>query len=116
MSTDLAEALSKELKRRNLSLRRAAQEIDVSHTTLSRLMSGKTRPDVDTCTRIAEFLRLRVSRVLELAGYAEAGDLTGTDSPLYEQYVGAWRELREENREFVVRMIQALLDTSEDSG
>jgi len=93
MKTDLAEALSEELKRRNLSLRSAAQEIGVSHTTLSRLVSGTTRPDFDTCARIAGFLRLRVSRVLELAGYAEAGDLTGTG--------GA---------------IQALLDTSEDSG
>ena len=116
MTTDLAEALSEELKRRNLSRRSAAEEMGISHTTLSRLMNGKSRPAVSTCAKIAVFLRLRVSRVLELAGYAEDGDLTGTDSPLYEQYVGAWRELREENREFVVRMIQALLDTSEDSG
>ncbi len=116
MNTDLAEALSKELKRRNLSLRRAAQEMGISHTTLSRLISGKTRPDVDTCAKLAGFLRFRVSRVLELAGYVETDALTGATGLLYEEYIGAWRQLREENREFALRVIRTLLDTPEDSG
>jgi len=115
MSTELANAISKELQRRNFSLRRAAEEMEISHTTLSRLVSGKTRPDVETCVSIAGFLRLRLSRVLELAGYVEPDASTGANGDLLEEYLGGWKELREEDRRFVLKVIRTLLDVSEGS-
>lgn len=115
MTEGLAEVFNKKLQRRNFSLREAAEEIGVSHATLSRLLSGKTRLGFVTCAKLARFLRLRVARVLELAGHAETGTLTGMDDPLLEDFVGTWQELREEDKRFVSRVIQTLLDDATES-
>jgi len=115
MSEELSSAIRGELQRRNLSLREAAQEIGVSHATLSRLLHGLTRPDYETCAKLAGYLRLRVARVLELAGYAEAGALTGTDDPLLEEFFGRWQKLRGQDRQFVLQVMRTLLDSSPDS-
>ncbi len=89
--------------------------MDTSHATLSRLLSGRSRPDFSTCAKLAGFLRLRVARVLELAGYAEVGALTGTDDAFLEEAVGRWTRLREEDKRFLLQVMQTLLDASADS-
>jgi len=66
------EELGKAIKRRReelgLSLRDVADVIDVSASTLSRIESGKGRPDADNIARITQWLDMPVDRVMRKMG------------------------------------------------
>ncbi len=115
MSEGLADAMNKEPARRNLSLREAEEGTGVSQATLSRLLSETTRPGHETCTRLAGALPVRALDVPEVAGHTETGPLTGVGSLLLEAFVGGWKRLREEDKRFVSRVMQTLLDGSSAS-
>jgi transcriptional regulator with XRE-family HTH domain len=55
---------------RGISWRRLAEEAGVSASALSALRNGKAdRPSMETCYRLAGYLRYDLGRVLRLAGY-----------------------------------------------
>lgn len=66
------EELGKAIKRRReelrLSLRDVADVINVSASTLSRIESGKGRPDADNIARITQWLDMPVDRVMRKIG------------------------------------------------
>jgi transcriptional regulator with XRE-family HTH domain len=59
----LVAMLDKEIKKRGLSVREAAKQIGVSHTTIFRVLAG-TPIDVDTLVAIANWLNVRPSALL----------------------------------------------------
>lgn len=115
MHNELIEIINKELNRRNISMREAAEQIQIDPSTLSRLLSGKTRPCLDTCGKIADWLQLPVERVLALAGYKEDQSFTERDLLDLERIREAWPKLTEREKEGIRRLIRGLVETSEDS-
>ena len=70
----IRERLRRARKRRNLSLRQVADEIDVSPSTLSRLERG-AQPDLETVHKLIEWLELDRNAVFRSAP-AKAKDTT----------------------------------------
>lgn len=64
--TDLTEALIKDkMRMNNLSMRKAAAEIGVSHTTVIRILEGEPY-DIPTAEKIAVWLGVPLSTLLDL--------------------------------------------------
>lgn len=61
----LKELLDNEMKKRGLSLRATAKQIDVAHTTIQRVLNGDSA-DVDTITKICDWLGVSVSTALDV--------------------------------------------------
>ena len=76
MSTIDYEKLIAALDLRGVSRRRLAQELDVSRSTIMRILSGKHRPSYFTANGIAEVLDLSGRECLEIffPRYAASGD------------------------------------------
>lgn len=66
-------------QQRGLSLRGLATELEVAPAHLSRLANGKTKPNPDTCKRIADYFGDPVILVLRLAGWVEDDDITADE-------------------------------------
>ena len=100
----LAEAVAQ----RATSWRRLAAEAGVSHAALSALRTGKAeRPSMETCYRLATFLRADVWRVLRLAGH-EVGEERAVDvgDPELDLMVHGLLELEPEERELVKEFVR----------
>jgi transcriptional regulator with XRE-family HTH domain len=63
--------LETELERRRLSVRKAAKEIGIAHTTLHGAIDGTRRLDIGTAQAIARWLKVPLSTVVEEADAAE---------------------------------------------
>lgn len=61
------EILENELQRRGLSVREAAKEIGISHTTLHAAKDGTRNLDVGTALLIAKWLKVPLSTIVEEA-------------------------------------------------
>lgn len=61
----LSELLKKKMKVDKMSLREAADEIGVSHSTVDRAIKGKT-VEVDTLVKISEFVGVPVESVFDV--------------------------------------------------
>lgn len=63
-------------KKKNLSQRKLAKIIKVSHSTLNDLEKGKVKkPNVDVLRKISEELDLNLEKLMLLAGYGKVVDL-----------------------------------------
>lgn len=65
--------LQNQMNARNLSSHRAAEEIGCSHTTILRALKGE-RIDVDTLIKIANWLHVRPSELLNSMGDTSLAD------------------------------------------
>ena len=61
----LEKLLLDKMRSRNMSLREAAREVGVSHTTISRTLMGK-HTDMETLEAIARWLEVPLSSVLDV--------------------------------------------------
>ncbi|KXK05713.1 MAG: DNA-binding protein [Acidobacteria bacterium OLB17] len=62
---ELGKAISRRRNELKLSLRDVADETNVSASTLSRIESGKGRPDAENIARIMQWLEMPVDRVMK---------------------------------------------------
>ncbi|MBP7692693.1 MAG: helix-turn-helix transcriptional regulator [Anaerolineales bacterium] len=76
---NLGEYLTERREQRGLSLRGLAAELEVAPAHLSRIATGKTKPNPDTCKRIAEYFGDPVILVLRVAGWVDDEDITADD-------------------------------------
>lgn len=94
----LAELIRGEIRRRGLNQSKAATELDVPQSILSRWLSGQIQPSAERCPRLAVFLGLRRDDVMRMAGHWEEepdppdGRRQGRSDPVVELCL---RELRE---------------------
>lgn len=56
-----------------------AAELDFAPAHLSRIGTGKTKPNPETCKRIADYFGDPVILVLRLAGWVDDDDITADD-------------------------------------
>ena len=97
--------LEKAMKEQGLSSHKAAEAIGVSHTTILRALRGET-VDVDTIIKIANFLKVRPSELL---------NSMSTDTALTDQLavlLSHSPEFEEELRDAVERVKGGALDSA----
>ena len=73
MTDTIARLLEERMGERGLSLRKAGREIGVAHTTLARIINGEPY-DVATAEKIADWLGVPVSTLLDTGGASEGRD------------------------------------------
>ena len=91
----LKELLDQKIRERGLSLRTAATEIGVSHTTVVRVLKGEPA-DVPTLTKICTWLNVSPAMVLE----GEAYDATSVFTAISETIPGLLDILKEATEDF----------------
>jgi len=68
MSSGLAERIRAELTRRHWSQRELARQARMSHTTVSKVLSGRLAPSYEFCRAVAGVLGMPRESVLRWAG------------------------------------------------
>lgn len=112
---NLSEYLKSEIARRNLSVRKAADHIGISHVTLLRILSGET-PNLETLNKLSEWTRTDLAFLLELLGYhvetenAEADRLARLVEydPLYRRLFSLLERLGHDELAFAVEYLEYL--------
>ena len=86
MDTNMLTSLLKEhMRERGMSLRQAAKEIGVSHTTISRILGGQTA-DIDTLVAIAKWMKISPSTLMDTGGEADSKTLSAKIAAVIEQH------------------------------
>jgi transcriptional regulator with XRE-family HTH domain len=80
----LPKLLEKRLRDRKISVRTAAEELNVSHTTLHRIMNGETM-DLKTLVNLSNWLGVRPSTILDSDANDEKTSISSTITALIEQ-------------------------------
>lgn len=112
---NLSEYLKSEIARRNLSVRKAADHIGVSHVTLLRILSGET-PNLETLNKLSEWTRTDLAFLLELLGYHIETDYVESDrlarlveyDPLYRRLFALLERLGHDELAFAVEYLEYL--------
>ncbi|MBA7580277.1 hypothetical protein ES708_22168 [subsurface metagenome] len=89
MSTQEAPIVSflKEIMRRRKRLpSQLAADLGVSHTSVSRWLSGKDRPSLVSCVRLANYAGVPLERVLSAAGYSMPPEKAANELPEFREY------------------------------
>lgn len=106
----IAQLVTDEIARRNLSIRDFARLVGVSHPTISAILSGDT-PSYDVCGKLAPVLRTSLDATLRAAGLLPP---SSTD-PLTEEAEHLLSLLSPDRREEAIRFIRYLATTQEGS-
>jgi transcriptional regulator with XRE-family HTH domain len=69
---DLGQLLAKVIKERGISIRQAARDAGVTHTTLNRILNGAV-VDITTLEKLAVFLDVSLSSLINLVAPAVSG-------------------------------------------
>lgn len=112
---NLSEYLKSEIARRNLSVRKAADHIGISHVTLLRILSGET-PNLETLNKLSEWTRTDLAFLLELLGYHVETENAESDrlarlveyDPLYRRLFSLLERLGHDELAFAVEYLEYL--------
>jgi len=97
------------MKRRGRIPSQLAVDIGVSHTSVSRWLSGKDLPSPQSCQKLADYASVPLQRVLSLAGYLPWASETGTEAwPHFRQY--AEEKYPDELDDDLITMIEDLIE------
>ncbi len=97
------------LRRRRCVPSRLAADLGVSHTTVSRWLSGKSVPDTDSCRRLAEYSGVSLQAILAHAGHLpKMAELSPAEWPEFREY--ALRKYPGELDEDIITMIEGLIE------
>jgi len=88
-----------------------AHELGINHSTISRWLSGKNMPDVQSCRSLAAFCNIPVEEILSAAGYLPEGSIIGrSEWPEFREY--AHSKYPDELDEDVIVMIEDLIESN----
>lgn len=112
---NLSEYLKGEIVRRNLSVRKAADHIGISHVTLLRILSGET-PNLETLNKISEWTHADLVFLLELLGYHVEAKTIETDrlarlieyDPTYRRVFALLEKLGPDQLQYAVDYLEYL--------
>lgn len=102
---ELAVAITKEMQRRNVSVREAARIIGVSHPTLMKALAGD-RITFEFADSLSKFLRTSTEHVLRLGGLLPKID---PKEQFFEQILHKIKTLSEEDQQHLMNFIDFLL-------
>ncbi len=112
MSTEdapLATFLTEVMRRRRRLPSQLAADLNISHATVSRWLSGADVPSTRSCRRLAEYTGVPLEKILSIAGHmpkvSEAGP---AEWPEFSEY--ARKKYPNELDEDLITMIQDLIE------
>jgi len=101
--------LSDTMKRRGRIPSQLAADIGVSHTSVSRWLSGKDLPSPQSCQKLADYASVPLQRVLSMVGYLPWVSETGPEAwPHFRQY--AEEKYPNELDDDLITMIEDLIE------
>jgi len=105
---DFVTFLQEIMRRRGRLPSQLAADLGVSHTSVSRWLSGKDKPSLISCVRLAKYAEVPLERILRTAGYAMPLDKTASELPEFREYAKSKypRELDDD----LVTLIEDLID------
>ncbi len=96
-------------RRRGMSLSRLAADLGVSHTTVSRWLSGKSRPGIRSCERLARLSDSTISKILALSGHMPITLANQSSNwPEFREYVS--QKYPDEFDEDLILLIEHLIE------
>jgi len=86
-----------------------ATDLGVSHTSVSRWLSGKDRPSLVSCIKLANYTGVPLQRVLQIVGYLmPLEETTASELPYFQEY--AKRKYPQELDDDLVTLIENLIE------
>ena len=106
----LLESFIKEIMQRRRRLpSQLAADIGMSHATVSRWLSGKDSPSIQSCLKLAEYSGISLHKVLAITGHLpETARVKSDDWPEFREY--ARQKYPDELDEDLIVMIEDLID------
>ncbi len=100
----------KELMRRRKRLpNQLAADLGISHTTVSRWLSGVDVPSIKSCQRLAEYSGVPLEKVLSIVGHLpRVAEVGHSEWPEFREY--ALRKYPAELDEDLITMIEDLIE------
>jgi len=112
MSTEevpLASFLKEVMRRRKRLPSQLAAELDVSHTTVSRWLSGEDIPSTKSCRRLAEYSGVPLEEILSIVGHLPRVSEKGNPEwPEFREY--ARQKYPDELDEDLITVIEDLIE------
>jgi transcriptional regulator with XRE-family HTH domain len=97
------------MRRRGQLPSQFAADVGVSHTSVSRWLSGKEKPSFTSCVKLANYTRVPLQRVLHIVGHlAPIEGETASELPDFREYVK--RKYPRELNDDVVTIIEDLIE------
>jgi transcriptional regulator with XRE-family HTH domain len=97
------------MRRRGQLPSQFAADIGVSHTSVSRWLSGKEMPSFASCVKLANYTGVSLQRILHIVGHlAPAKEEVASELPDFREYVK--RKYPRELNDDVVTIIEDLIE------
>jgi len=97
------------MRRRKRLPSQMAVDLGISHATVSRWLSGKDIPSIDSCRRLAEYSGVSIEKILSVAGHMpEITEKPPVDWPEFREY--AKTKYPKELDEDLITMIEDLIE------
>ena len=107
--TEIISFIKELLKRQGKLPRQLALDIDISHASVSRWLSGKNIPKATSCCKLAEYAGIPCEKVLIMAGYMpRRNDDQADKMPVFRDYVRL--KYPKEIDEDLIHMIEDLIE------
>jgi transcriptional regulator with XRE-family HTH domain len=86
-----------------------AADVGVSHTSVSRWLSGKEKPSFSSCVKLANYTRVPLQRILHIVGYlVPVEERAASELPDFREY--ARRKYPRELDDDLVTIIEDLIE------
>jgi transcriptional regulator with XRE-family HTH domain len=109
VSVELITYLQKLMRLRGRSPSQFAADLGVSHTSVSRWLSGKDKPSFNSCVKLANHVGVPLQRVLQIAGYLTPLEkTTASELPDFRDYVK--RKYPQELGDDLVTLVEELIE------
>ncbi len=109
VSAEFIAFLQELMRRRGRLPSQLAAAVGVSHTSVSRWLSGKDRPSLVSCVKLANYAGVPLQRVLQIGGYLmPLEETTASELPDFQEY--AKRKYPQELDDDLVTLIEDLIE------
>ncbi len=97
------------MRRRKNKPSQLAAELDISHATVSRWLSGRDIPNTNSCQRLADYSGVPVQKVLSITGHLpRVAERSAAEWPEFREY--ALCKYPAELDEDLITMIEDLIE------
>ena len=109
MSAEFITYLQELMRRRGRLPSQFAADVGVSHTSVSRWLSGKEKPSFASCVKLANYTGVPLQRVLHIVGYLiPVEETAASELPDFREYVK--RKYPQELDDDLVTLIEDLIE------
>jgi transcriptional regulator with XRE-family HTH domain len=109
VSAEFIAYLQELIRRRGSLPSQFAADVGVSHTSVSRWLSGKEKPSFTSCVKLANYTGVPLQRILHIVGYlVPVEEKAASELPDFREYVK--RKYPQELDDDLVTLIEDLIE------